>query len=121
MGRGLSTFSLALPSPFCEILMACAHSHDPQSTQRVLTKVPEASQQEMTRAVDAAEQAYYGGWRDSSILSRQRIMMKCVCACTIDQISRVTVLLTVLLLRFVPDSLQELIRRHMDDIATSIV
>ena len=35
----------------------------------------------MTRAVDAAEQAFLGGWRDSSVLSRQRIMMKCVLAC----------------------------------------
>ena len=49
--------------------------HDP-STQRVLTKVPESTQDEMTRAVDAAEQAWLGGWRDSSVLSRQRIMMK---------------------------------------------
>lgn len=47
----------------------------------------------MTRAVDAAENAFHNGWADSSILSRQRIMM----------------------------NLQELIRRHMDDIATSIV
>jgi hypothetical protein len=50
----------------------------PQSTQRVLTKVPQSTQAEMTRAVDAAEDAYLNGWRDSSILSRQRIMMKWV-------------------------------------------
>jgi len=47
-----------------------------QSTQRVLTKVPKSTQSEMTRAVDAAENAFHNGWKDSSILSRQRIMMK---------------------------------------------
>lgn len=66
--------------------------HDP-SSQRLLTKVPQPSQAELTRAVDAAEQAFVGGWRDSSVLSRQKIML----------------------------NLQQLIRTHMDDIAMSIV
>lgn len=70
--------SVLTASPLISPFSYCCEYYEPnaQSTQRVLTKVPEATQAEMTRAVDAAEQAFLGGWRDSSVLSRQRIMMK---------------------------------------------
>jgi malonate-semialdehyde dehydrogenase (acetylating)/methylmalonate-semialdehyde dehydrogenase len=48
--------------------------HDP-STQRVLTRVPETTQEDMTRIVDRAEQAFLE-WKDSSILKRQAVMLK---------------------------------------------
>ncbi|GAA5852781.1 hypothetical protein JCM5353_001404 [Sporobolomyces roseus] len=65
--------------------------HDP-STQRLLTRVPETTQEDMTRIVDRAEAAYLE-WKDSSILKRQAVMLK----------------------------FQALIREHHDDIARSIV
>ncbi|KAK4701187.1 hypothetical protein P7C70_g5053, partial [Phenoliferia sp. Uapishka_3] len=65
--------------------------NDP-STQRVLTRVPETSQAEMTRIVDRAQDAYME-WKDVSVLKRQGVMLK----------------------------LQSLIREHHDDIARSIV
>ncbi|GAA5869342.1 hypothetical protein JCM16303_000435 [Sporobolomyces ruberrimus] len=65
--------------------------HDP-STQRVLTRVPETSHEDMTRIVDRAEQAFLE-WKDSSILKRQAVMLK----------------------------FQALIREHHDDLARSIV
>lgn len=48
--------------------------HDP-STQRLLTRVPETTQEDMTRIVDRAEAAYHD-WKDSSILKRQAVMLK---------------------------------------------
>ncbi|GAA96570.1 hypothetical protein E5Q_03239 [Mixia osmundae IAM 14324] len=65
--------------------------YDP-STQRLLTKVPETTQDEMRLTVDKAHDAYLG-WKDTSVLSRQGVMLK----------------------------LQHLLREHMDDIARSIV
>ncbi|GAA5938265.1 CoA-acylating methylmalonate-semialdehyde dehydrogenase [Sporobolomyces koalae] len=65
--------------------------HDP-STQRVLTRVPETTQEDMTRIVDRAEAAFLE-WKDSSILKRQAVMLK----------------------------FQALIREHHDDLARSIV
>ncbi|GAA5982012.1 hypothetical protein JCM5350_000613 [Sporobolomyces pararoseus] len=65
--------------------------HDP-STQRVLTRVPETTHEDMTRIVDRAEAAFHE-WKDSSILKRQAVMLK----------------------------FQALIREHHDDLARSIV
>ncbi|GAA5899810.1 hypothetical protein JCM5296_004226 [Sporobolomyces johnsonii] len=65
--------------------------HDP-STQRVLTRVPETTQQDMKRIVDKAEEAFHD-WRDASVLKRQAVMLK----------------------------FQALIRDHHDDLARSIV
>ncbi|GAA5898747.1 CoA-acylating methylmalonate-semialdehyde dehydrogenase [Sporobolomyces salmoneus] len=65
--------------------------HDP-STQRVLTRVPETTHEDMVRIVDRAEQAYEE-WKDASILKRQAVMLK----------------------------FQALIREHHDDLARSIV
>ena len=48
--------------------------HDP-STQRVLTRVPETTHEDMTRIVDRAEAAFHE-WKDSSILKRQAVMLK---------------------------------------------
>lgn len=48
--------------------------HDP-STQRVLTRVPEATQAEMKRIVDKSEEAF-DQWKDSSVLKRQAVMLK---------------------------------------------
>lgn len=74
-GHAIAHISLD-PSITPASLTAIPHASLPQSSQKVLTKVPESTQAEMTRAVDAAEQAFQGGWGDSSVLSRQRIMMK---------------------------------------------
>ena len=46
------------------------------STQRVLTKVPETTSAELRKATDTAHNAWLNGWRDSSIISRQQIMLK---------------------------------------------
>jgi malonate-semialdehyde dehydrogenase (acetylating)/methylmalonate-semialdehyde dehydrogenase len=64
--------------------------HDP-ATQTVLTKVPHTTMSEFDAAV-ASSQAAFPGWRETSILGRQAIMLK----------------------------LQHLVRHHMDDIANSI-
>ncbi|BGP38340.1 hypothetical protein JCM10450v2_002288 [Rhodotorula kratochvilovae] len=65
--------------------------NDP-STQRVLTRVPEATPQVLKAAVDSAEAAF-DQWKDSSVLKRQAVMLK----------------------------FQGLIREHHDEIARSIV
>ncbi|GAA5848514.1 hypothetical protein JCM3766R1_005672 [Sporobolomyces carnicolor] len=65
--------------------------HDP-STQRVLTRVPETTHDDMVKIVDRAEQAFLE-WKDASILKRQAVMLK----------------------------FQALIREHHDDLARSIV
>ncbi|TAQ87447.1 hypothetical protein B7494_g4223 [Chlorociboria aeruginascens] len=65
--------------------------HDP-STQTVLTKVPKSTPAELNAAVQAASSAFES-WSNSSILSRQNIMLK----------------------------YQALIREHTDALATSIV
>ncbi|GAA5998696.1 CoA-acylating methylmalonate-semialdehyde dehydrogenase [Rhodotorula paludigena] len=65
--------------------------HDP-SSQRVLTRVPEATPAVLKRAVDKAEEAF-DEWKDSSVLKRQAVMLK----------------------------FQSLIREHHDEIARSIV
>lgn len=48
--------------------------HDP-STQRVLTRVPETTHDDMVKIVDRAEQAFLE-WKDASILKRQAVMLK---------------------------------------------
>jgi len=48
--------------------------HDP-ATQNVVTRVPESTQDEMTRAVDSAERAFKT-WKNTSLLSRQQIMFR---------------------------------------------
>lgn len=50
--------------------------HDP-STQRLISKVPHATPSEMKRIVDAAENKFYE-WSESSVLTRQRIMLESV-------------------------------------------
>ena len=50
--------------------------HDP-STQRLLTKVPHTTQAEMRKTVDYAQEGYLK-WKDSSVLTRQRVMIKSV-------------------------------------------
>ena len=55
--------------------------NDP-STQRLLTKIPNTTQQEMRRTVDSAHEAYLK-WRDSSVLTRQKIMIKSVACCSV--------------------------------------
>lgn len=49
-----------------------------QSSNELVSTTPQASQSELTRAVDAAEQAFTGGWGTSGILQRQGIMLKWV-------------------------------------------
>lgn len=48
--------------------------HDP-ATQRLLSRVPETSHEDMVRAVDKAEEAF-DEWKDSSVLKRQAVMLK---------------------------------------------
>lgn len=64
--------------------------HDP-ATQTVLTRVPDTTMEEFDAAVANAHSAF-PGWRDTSLLGRQAVMLK----------------------------LQALVRDHMDDIANSI-
>ncbi|KAJ1546059.1 Methylmalonate-semialdehyde dehydrogenase [acylating] mitochondrial [Cladochytrium tenue] len=61
------------------------------ATQELVTLVPQATPAELQRASDAAAAAFVG-WRKSTVLARQRVMF----------------------------DLQALIRKHMDEIATSI-
>jgi len=49
--------------------------NDP-STQRVLTRVPETSLEDMVKIVDGAQAAWENEWRDSSVLRRQAVMLK---------------------------------------------
>ncbi|CEQ42979.1 SPOSA6832_04851 [Sporobolomyces salmonicolor] len=91
--------------------------HDP-STQRVLTRVPQTTQQDMKRIVDKAEEAFHS-WRDTSVLKRQAVMLKFV-----------AVLLHIICHEAGNDErtdhddvsrFQALIREHHDDVARSIV
>jgi malonate-semialdehyde dehydrogenase (acetylating)/methylmalonate-semialdehyde dehydrogenase len=45
------------------------------ATNEIITRVPCATQEEMTAAVDAAQGAYHD-WKDTSIMSRQQIMFR---------------------------------------------
>ncbi|KAI9611063.1 hypothetical protein H4Q26_008910 [Puccinia striiformis f. sp. tritici PST-130] len=65
--------------------------HNP-ATQEILTKVPKSTTQELDQIVNRAQDAYLD-WKDTSILSRQQIMIR----------------------------LQALIKEHQDDLARSIV
>ncbi|OAV89270.1 methylmalonate-semialdehyde dehydrogenase (acylating) [Puccinia triticina 1-1 BBBD Race 1] len=65
--------------------------HNP-ATQEVLTKVPKPTTQELDRIVSRAQDAYHT-WKDTSVLSRQQIMIR----------------------------LQALIKENQDDLARSIV
>ncbi|KAG0665029.1 hypothetical protein C6P46_000655 [Rhodotorula mucilaginosa] len=65
--------------------------HNP-ATNQVLTRVPEATPQVLTRAVDKAEEAF-DQWKDASVLKRQAVMLK----------------------------FQQLIKENHDEIARSIV
>lgn len=47
----------------------------PQSTQTLLTRVPETTSSEFDAAVDAASQAYKS-WSRTSILTRQRFVLE---------------------------------------------
>ena len=49
--------------------------HDP-STQTVLTKVPQSTPDEMRRIADSAHEAFLS-WRESSVLTRQRVLIEC--------------------------------------------
>ncbi|GAA5861286.1 hypothetical protein JCM8547_008547 [Rhodosporidiobolus lusitaniae] len=49
--------------------------HDP-SSQELLTRVPETSEEDLERAVKGAQEAWEGGWRDEGVLRRQGIMMR---------------------------------------------
>ncbi len=46
-----------------------------------MTTTPQATQAELTRAVDAAERAFLDGWGTSGILQRQGIMLKWALCC----------------------------------------
>ena len=48
--------------------------HNP-ATNQGLTRVPEATPQVLTRAVDKAEEAF-DQWKDASVLKRQAVMLK---------------------------------------------
>lgn len=50
--------------------------YDP-ATNQLVTRVPRNTPEEMRAAVDSAEKAY-PGWRDTSVLARQRIMFQFV-------------------------------------------
>ncbi|KAH9470326.1 hypothetical protein MJO28_003793 [Puccinia striiformis f. sp. tritici] len=65
--------------------------HNP-ATQEILTKVPKSTTQELDQIVNRAQDAYLD-WKNTSILSRQQIMIR----------------------------LQALIKEHQDDLARSIV
>ena len=56
--------------------------HDP-STQTVLTKVPQSTPEEMRRIADSAHEAFLS-WRESSVLTRQRVLIECV-GCVLDE------------------------------------
>lgn len=49
--------------------------NDP-STQRLLTRVPETTHEDMVKIVDGAQAAWESEWRDSSVLRRQAVMLK---------------------------------------------
>jgi malonate-semialdehyde dehydrogenase (acetylating)/methylmalonate-semialdehyde dehydrogenase len=65
--------------------------HDP-ATNELLTRVPESTNDELKEAVRSAKAAF-PGWKKTSIIKRQQIMFR----------------------------LTHLVRKHMDDLATSIV
>lgn len=48
-----------------------------QSTQTLLTRVPETTMDEFDQAVDAASQAFKS-WSKQSVLARQRFAIECV-------------------------------------------
>lgn len=50
--------------------------YDP-ATANLVTRVPQSTDQEMTRAVDAAEKAFHS-WKATSVMARQQIMFKYV-------------------------------------------
>lgn len=46
-----------------------------QATNEVITRVPEATQEEMNRAVESAQKAFKS-WSNTTVLHRQQIMFK---------------------------------------------
>ena len=50
--------------------------HDP-ATNKLVTRVPQNTDEEMIRAVDSAEKAF-SSWRNTSVLARQQIMFRFV-------------------------------------------
>ncbi|GAA6024641.1 hypothetical protein JCM10207_003908 [Rhodosporidiobolus poonsookiae] len=81
------------------------------STQALLTRVPETTLADMDRTVAKAEEAF-DEWKDSSILKRQAVMMKCV-----------ALFLSLFLLPHLGRTIrfQQLIRENHDELARSIV
>lgn len=95
----LVSISFPYPSPTYSVA---------QSTQTLLTRVPETTSTEFEQAVDAASQAYKT-WSRQSVLSRQRFAIESVIFCLFPRSPSC------------PPRLQQQIRQNADVLAASIV